>query len=168
MKQNYFTKGAQVIFHFEEWTKVLWSASGWGYVPRWKRAVVMETPRDSEGRFTNDYRYEDEVNVRLKDEDGKIFTTTLDNIEPNIEPSELSHEELIQLYGEISHGSMYYSDYRNNLGVFQNVAMDFYEGFYDSLRDEYGSEEEADKHDNAENFADYCEGCDWYFTPIAA
>ena len=167
MKQNYFTKGAQVIYHFKEWSRVYWSESGYGWLSKWKYAVVMETPRDSEGRFTNDYRYEDEVSVRLKDEDGKIFTTTLDNIEPNIEPSELSHEELIQLYGEISHGSMYYSDYRNSLGVFQNVAMDFYEGFYMSLKDEYGSEE-ADKHDNAENFADYCEGCDWYHTPIAA
>lgn len=168
MKENYFKKGAQVIYHYREWRKVMWSDSGYGYVDEWKRAVMVENPRDEYGCFTNDFRYESDVFVKLKDENGKIFTATLEEIEPNIEPSELSHEELIQLYGEISHGSMYYSDYQNSLGVFQNVAMDFYEGFYDYLRQEYGSEEEADKHENAENFADYCESCDWYYPPIAA
>lgn len=168
MERIYFKKGAQVIYHYEEWCKVMWSESGYGYVYKWKRAVMVENPRDEYGRFTNDFRYESDVFVKLKDENGNIFTATLDEIEPNIEPSELSHNELLQLYGEICRGSIYFSDYRNSLGVFQNVAMVFYEGFYDSLREEYGSDEDANEHDNAENFANYCEGCDCHFQPIAA
>lgn len=161
--KNYYKKGAFVIYHYKVERKVLWSDTGYGLVGCWKRAVMLENPRDAEtGRFTNDFYYEDWVSVKLKDEDGKIFTTTLDNIEPDIAPGSLTHEELIKLYGEIVKGSLYYSDYQNSLGVFQNTASDYYDGFWESLVDEYGSEDEAEKHDTAEEFACYCEGCEYY------
>ena len=161
--KNYYKKGAFVIYHYKEERKVMWSDTGYGLVGCWKRAVMLENPRDAgSGSFTNDFYYEDCVSVKLKDEDGKIFTTTIDNIEPDIAPASLTHDELVTLWGEIIRGSMYYSDYQNSLGVFQNTAMDYYEGFWEYLKDEYGSEEEAEKHDTAEEFAYYCEGCEYY------
>jgi len=159
--KDYFKKGAIVIYHYKEWRKVYYNALGYDWVPVWKRALMLENPRDEYGRFTNDFSDEYAVNLKLKDEDGKIFAATLDEIEPDVAPGALSHEELVRLYNEISHGSMYYSDYRNSLGVFENTALDYYEGFWESLKYEYGSEEEADRHDNAEEFAYYCEGCEY-------
>ena len=156
--KNYYKKGAFVIHHYKEWSRK-WNE----WLPAWKRAVMLENPRDAEtGRFTNDLRYEDYVSVKLKDEYGHIFTATLCDIEPDIAPGSLTHEELIKLYGEIVKGSLYYSDYQNSLGVFQNTASDYYDGFWESLVDEYGSEDEAEKHDTAEEFAYYCEGCEYY------
>lgn len=160
--KNYYKKGAFVIYHYKEERKVLWSNTGYGLVGCWKRAVMLENPRDWYGCFTNNYKWEDSVTIKLKDEDGNIFTTTLDNIEPDIAPASLTHDELATLWGEIVRGSMYYSDYRNSLGVFENTALDYYEGFWESLVDEYGSEAEAEKHDTAEEFAYYCEGCEYY------
>jgi len=173
MAKNYY-RGEQVIYHFREWTKVYWSDSGFGYVDRWKRAVIVDGPRDSEGRYTSDYRYEDEVSVKLKDEQGGVFRTTIDNIEHDIDPATLSTEELVKLYGEIAHGSMYYSDYRNSLGVFENVAMDFYDGYADEvyydMREELGDDvscEESYERQSAEGFAYYCQNCEAW-TRIAA
>lgn len=160
--KNYYKKGVIVIYHYKEWHRVYYKEGGYDWVSAWKRAVMLENPRDEYGRFTNDFRYESYVSVKLKDEEGKIFTATLDEIEPDIAPGALSHEELVQLYNEISHGSLYYSDYRNSLGVFQNTASDYYDGFWEYLKDEYGSEEEAEKHDMADEFAYYCEGCEYY------
>jgi len=160
--KNHYTRGTIVIYHYKEWRRVYYNESGYDWVSAWKRAVILSTPRDEYGRFTNDFRYESYVSVNLKDEGGKIFTTTLDNIEPDIAPASLTHDELVTLWGEIVRGSMYYSDYRNSLGVFENTALDYYEGFWESLVDEYGSEAEAEKHDTAEEFAYYCEGCEYY------
>jgi hypothetical protein len=160
--KNYYKKDAIVIYHYKEWHRVYYNALGYDWVSVWKRAVMLENPRDEYGRFTNDFSDEYAVNFKLKDEDGKVFTATLDEIEPDVAPGALSHEELIRLYNEIVRGSLYYSDYQNTMGVFQETAYDFYEGFWEQLKDEYGSEAEAEKHDTAEAFADYCEGCEYY------
>lgn len=159
MKENYFKKGAQVIFHYKEWRKVYWSESGYGYVDTWKRAIMLENPRDEYGMFTNDFRYESYVSVKLKDESGKVVFTTMDKIEADIDPAMLSFDECKQLWREISRGSMYYSDYRNSLGVFENTAYDYYEGYWQCLVSEYGNEE-AEEKDTAEEFALYCTGCE--------
>lgn len=159
--KNRYTKGTIVIYHYKEWRRVYYNESGYDWVSAWKRAVILSTPRDEYGRFTNDFRYESYVSVNLKDEGGKIFTTTLDNIEPDIDPASLTNDELATLWGEIVRGSMYYSDYQNSLGVFQNTALNYYEGFYEELRYEYGSDEEADWHDTAEEFAYYCQGVEY-------
>lgn len=166
--EHVFKKNEQVIYHFKEWTKVMWSESGWGHVDRWKRAIIWSTPRDVEtGRFTTDYRYEDEVIVTLKDEDGKVFETTIDKIEQDVDPCDLTTEELVSLYGQMQRGSMYYSDYRNNLGVFEVTAMDFYEGYedevWDDLKEELGREpktEEFNERLSADGFAAYCQSCE--------
>ena len=158
---NRYTKGTIVIYHYKEWRRVYYNESGYDWVPTWKRALVLSTPRDEYGRFTNDFRYESYVSVNLKDEEGNIFTTTLDNIEPDIDPASLTCDELAKLWGEIARGSLYYSDYQNTLGVFQNTAYDYYEGFCEELWYEYGSSEEVVKHDTAEEFAYYCQSVEY-------
>lgn len=173
MTDNYYRKGAQVIYHFKVWQQVYWSDSGWGWVSQHKKAVIVCQPRNEYGRFTNDFRYEYEVYVRLKDEDGKIFDTTLDNIEPNRCIADLSDEEFKELWENIRRGSMYMSDYQNSVGVFQNFVYDYYEGFGESLKYEIHEEnpdwdwdaveKEVDRRDNLEEFKIYCRGCEWSY-----
>lgn len=157
MEENYFKKSAQVIYHYRVWRKVLWSDSGYGYVDEWKRAILLENPRDEYGRFTNDFRYKSDISVKLKDEQGKIFTATLDEIEEDVDPAMLSFDDCKKLWREIRKGSMFTCDYRNSLGVFEKTALDYYEGFLEYLVVEYG-EEKANKKDTAEEFAYYCTG----------
>ena len=165
--EHIYARGEQVIYHFKEWRKVYWSDSGYGWVPQWKRAIIVSPPRDEYGRFTNNYRYEDEVTVKLKDEDGKTFETTIDNIEQDVDPCTLSADELVKMYGQLKRGSMYYSDYANTLGVFEVTAMDFYEGYveevYGDMKEQLGREpenEEVEAQLSPDGFAAYCQSCE--------
>jgi len=74
---------------------------------------------------------------------------------------ELSHDELMTLWGDICRGSMYYDDYRNTVDVPDGEAMQAWEDFYNELYEEYG-EEHADEHDTPMEFAD------WYYGQLAA
>lgn len=139
--EKYLKKNAPVIYHYQELREVMWSDTGVGLVPCHKKAVMIDNPRDEYGRFAST---EDEYNtVKIKTEDGRIFTTELRNIEPNRDIVDLSKEEVKKLWDEIKKGSMYYSDYSNSLGVFENVAMDYYEGYAEQCENE-NEEETAD------------------------
>ena len=155
MEGCYYKKGASVIYHYREWRRVWWSDSGYGYVPVWKRCKVVCTPRNAYGQFTAD-EYDMEF-VTLKNEDGRTFQASMENVEPDRDVETLSREELVKLWGEMCKGSIYYSDYRNSLGVFENSAMEWYERFWGYLVEEHG-EDAADVEDTAENFADYVLG----------
>lgn len=152
MKGCYYRKGAPVIYHYKEWRRVMWSDSGYGWVQAWKRCKVVCTPRNAYGKFNTDDC--DMEFVTLKDEDGRIFQASMEDVEPDRDVETLSREELIKLWGEICKGSIYNSDYRNSLGVFENVVYDWYESFWIYLSGEHG-EKEAEVKDTAENFADY-------------
>ena len=152
MEGCYYKRGASVIYHYKEWREVYWSDSGYGYVPVWKRCKVVCTPRNAYGQFTTE-EWDMEF-VTLKDEDGRTFQASMEDVEPDRDIETLSREELVKLWGEMCKGSMYYSDYRNSLGVFEVVAMDWFESFWSYLSGEYG-EKEAEQKDTAENFADY-------------
>lgn len=151
----YYKKDAPVIYHYKEWRRVMWSDSGYGYVPAWKRCKVVCTPRNAYGRFTTE-EWDMEF-VTLKDKDGRIFQASMEDVEQDREMTSLSRKELIKLWGEICKGSIYYSDYRNSLGVFENVAMEWYDDFWNYLVEVYG-EKEAEKKETANNFVDYVEG----------
>lgn len=155
MEGCYYRKGAPVIYHYKEWRRVMWSDSGYGWVPVWKRCTVVCTPRNAYGQFTAE-EWDMEF-VTLKDKDGRTFQASLEDVEPDRDIGTLSREELVKLWREICKGSIYYSDYRNSLGVFENVAMEWYEGFWTYLAESFGAEE-AEKEDTAENFADYVFG----------
>lgn len=73
---------------------------------------------------------------------------------------ELSHDELMTLWGDIRRGSMYTDDYRNTVDVPDDAAMQAWEDFYNELYEEYG-EAHADEHDTAEEFADYCDAIEF-------
>ena len=151
-KECYYKKGASVIYHYHEWRKVYWTASGRGLCPAWKRATLVCTPRDAYGRFTTDES--DMEFVTLKGADGKVFNASFEDIEPDRDVETLSEVELVKLFGQITRGSIYLSDYNNTLGVFNDVVYDWYESFYKHLVDVFG-EEEAEKQDTVENFAEY-------------
>lgn len=152
MEGCYYKKGASVIYHYKEWRRVMWSDSGYGYVPAWKRCKVVCTPRNADGKFTTD-KWDMEF-VTLKDEDGRIFQASMEDVEPDRDIETLSREELIKLWCEMCKGSLHYSDYRNSLGVFENSVMGWYEGFWMRLASEFG-EKAAEEKDTAENFANY-------------
>ena len=152
MEGCYCKKGASVIYHYKEWRRVMWSDSGYGWVPAWKRCEVVCTPRDVYGQFTTKEWYM--ASVTLKDEDGQKFQASMDDVEPDRDIETLSREELIKLWGEICKGSVYLGDYRNSLGVFEYVASDWYDTFWEYLSGEFG-EKAAEEKDTAENFADY-------------
>lgn len=152
MEGCYYKKGASVIYHYKEWRRVYWSDSGYGYVPVWKRCTVVCTPRNAYGHFTTE-KWDMEF-VTLKDEDGRTFQASLEDVEPDRDIETLSQEELVKLWGEIRKGSIYLKDYQNSLGVFEDVVCDWYESFWMYLSGEHG-EKEAEVRDTAENFAEY-------------
>lgn len=67
---------------------------------------------------------------------------------------ELSFDELKELRNQICGGSLYISDYENNLGVCPEDLCDYYEEFWDYLCDKYG-EDNAELHDTNAEFANY-------------
>lgn len=152
MEGCYYKKGASVIYHYKEWRRVMWSDSGYGYVSAWKRCTVICTPRNAYGQFTTE-EWDMEF-VTLKDEDGRTFQASMEDVEPDRDIETLSREELVKLWGEMCKGSVYYDDYQNSVGVFERVAHDWYESFWSYLSGEYG-EKAAEEKDIAENFADY-------------
>lgn len=151
----YYKKGVSVIYHYQEWRRVYWSKSGYGWVDEWKRATLVAPPRDEYGRFTN--HEPDICSVTLKDEQGDIFEANINRVEPDRKITDLTREELISLYGQVCRYSIYYKDYENTLGVFWCVTFDCFEGYWKHLVSEYGKEQ-AEKEDTAEAFADYVEG----------
>lgn len=156
MKRNHYKKGSQVIYHWKEYNPDRYD--GLTYTDRWERAVIVAPIRDEYGRFTNDYYDE---TVILKDGEGKVFKTTLEHVEPDEDPADLTVEELVSLYGQIGKGLLYYSDGRNNLGVFEYVAFDMYDAFWEELRYLYSNDEEKmEENDNAENFALFVKSCE--------
>lgn len=152
MEGCYYRKGASVIYHYKEWRRVMWSDSGYGWGSAWKRCKVVCTPRNAYGQFTTDNC--DMEFVTLKDENGRIFQASMEDVEPDRDIETLSREELVKLWGEVCKGSIYLCDYRNSLGVFEYVASDWYDAFWEYLSREYG-EKAAEEKDTAENFADY-------------
>lgn len=155
MEGCYYRKGASVIYHYKEWRRVWWSNSGYGWVDEWKRCSIVCTPRDKFGRFTTNKH--DMEFVTLKDRNGLLFQASIEEVEPDRDIETLSREELVKMWGEFRRGSMYFHHYANTLGVFEEVAMEWYEGFWGYLAEEHG-EEAADVEDTAENFADYVLG----------
>ena len=150
-KECYYKKGAQVIYHYRELRKVIWS-SCLEWVSEWKRARIVCAPRDANGRFVN--KESDIEIMTLKDDSGRKFNASIDEVEPDRDIETLSREELIKLFGQICRGSIYLSDYNNSLGVFNAVVFDWYEGFWNHLIGVFG-EKEAERQDTAENFAEY-------------
>lgn len=67
---------------------------------------------------------------------------------------ELDFEELKDLRRQICGGSIYISDYCNSLGVAPDDVCGYYDEFWDYLVDKYGYEN-AQSHDNANEFANY-------------
>ena len=83
--------------------------------------------------------------LRVVDEDDVCSPRTIED---------LSHDELMTLWGDIVRGSNYTDDYRNSVDVPDDEACDIYEDFWCYLVDEYG-EDNAAGHDTAKEFADY-------------
>lgn len=68
---------------------------------------------------------------------------------------DLSYDELLALYGQIRIGSIYGSDYFNDLGVTGDEVCEYAESYLEWL--DMKADEGEPEEDNAENFADYCQ-----------
>ena len=152
---KHLIKGSPVIYHYKEWRRVYYLYEGThDWVDCYKHAIIKENPRDEYGRFTSS---DDDYNtVKIMTEDLEVIVTEMRNIEPDRDPADLTKEESEKLWNEISHGSMYYSDYRNSVGVFENTALCYYEGYADEC--EYENKEET-----AEGFFWYCKNVEYFY-----
>lgn len=69
--------------------------------------------------------------------------------------TELTEEELVDLYKHVVLGSLYLSDYNNDYGVPREEVCDEMENFEQSMYEEWG--ESYEEHLTAEEFAEYVE-----------
>lgn len=75
---------------------------------------------------------------------------------------DLSNEQLVSLRKQISLGSMYYSDYENDLGINCAEAIDFFDGYIEYLWEEAEEQglddvDDLDTEYNLLNWAGCCE-----------
>lgn len=173
MEYEYFiAKGARVICNHKTWD-IHWNS--------WRNEAehceIVSTPRfKCDGKFAGkeDFDYYDEyIVVKLKGEDGKVFTETLDRLEPDFAPASLSEEDLKTLWNEMRKGSIYYEDYRNSVGVYEKTAIAYFEGYAEAhwhdTKEKFptlSEEELEEKHwetMSAEEFAEYCKGCEYFY-----
>ena len=87
----------------------------------------------------------------------------LDEIQKLRHISDLSHDELMKLRGEIVVGSIYYSDYRNSFGILTEEVSYYADGFEEDVCDRTKDAEEQDKLiRDPQEFAYYCESVEGY------
>lgn len=171
--KDFIKKGSHVIWHGEYFDEQKFKNTGAGWVKGHKHVQIISQARDDEGKFTSDFYWDEDVTVNVKDENGKIFQTAICNLEPDFAPGGLSNEDLKTLWNEMGKGSIYYADYRNSVGIFEETAYNFFEGYADEnwydLKEEYpelSDEELEQKHwdsMNAESFAEYCKGVEYLY-----
>ena len=114
--------------------------------------TIIDRPRDEIGCFCRETAYGARVKVRF--DNGLEDDVDCDELSVFNTMADLTHEDYARLRGEIRHGSMYLSDYRNSFGVDVNTVYAASEGF--------GMETGwDDEQDTPENFADYCDGIEW-------
>ena len=96
---------------------------------------------------------DDDFKVIIR-ENGEWSVVEGDYIDEERTISELSFDELKELRKQICGGSIFLSDYCNDLGIYADDVCDYYDEFWSYLVDKYG-EENAEAHDNANEFANY-------------
>lgn len=143
-----FRRGAKVRY-----VKTIYSC--WGDPVRTVNKVVtiVDVPRDEDGCFCRATSYG--ARVKVRDAKGETFHVECYDLEVYNTIWDLTHEELMQLRGQVKLGSCYLSDYDNKFGIDANQVYTFCEGYGDSIG---WSEEE----DTPEAFADYCEDVERY------
>ena len=116
--------------------------------------TIVDRPRDPEtGRYCRATDYN--AHVTGKPERGDAYELNVEHIEAYNTIWDLTHEELMELRGQVCLGSLYLSDYDNNFGIDSEQVYTFCEGFGEKI----GWNEEED---TPENFANYCEGVERY------
>ena len=111
--------------------------------------TVIDRVRDERGRFCSPTAYG--AMVKVRDAKGCEYEVDCDDCEVYNTIWDLTHDELMDLRGQVRMGSMYLSDYNNNYGIDPNQVSDFCEGFGESIA-------WNDEEDTPDAFADYCEG----------
>ena len=114
--------------------------------------TVIDRPRDEIGCFCRASAYGARVKVRFPDGDEDYVDCDYLSVYNTM--ADLTHEDYVKLRGEICHGSIYLSDYRNSFGVDENDVYAASEGF--GMATGWNDDE-----DTPENFADYCDGVEW-------
>ena len=115
--------------------------------------TIVGVPRDEHGRFcaASDYY----AHVEVKNDKGETYEVDCDTLEVYNTIWDLTHDELMELRGQVSLGSLYISEYSNTFGIDPHQVCDFCEGFGESIG-------WSDEEDTPENFAYYCEGVERY------
>lgn len=116
--------------------------------------TIVSSPRDP---LTGRYCRADEFDARVtvKPAKGDAYEVGVEHLEVYNTIWDLTRDELMQLRGQVSLGSVYLSDYRNRFNIDPHQVYDFCEGYGSSI----GWDNDAD---TPEAFADYCEGVERY------
>ena len=111
--------------------------------------TIVDNPRDPEtGRYCEACDWL--AYVKVRNEKGDTYEAECGNLEVYNTIWDLTHDELMELRGQVCLGSVYLSDYNNKFGIDPNQVYSFCEG--------YGMEIDWDEErDTPEAFADYCE-----------
>lgn len=115
--------------------------------------TVVGRVRDETGRFCRPY--DDGAIVRVQPAKGDAYDVSVEYLEVYNDIWDLTHDELMELRGEVTLGSCYLADYDNSFGIDRGQVCDYCDGFGQSI----GWDEDED---TPENFADYCEGVERY------
>lgn len=111
--------------------------------------TVVGRVRDETGCFCSPAAYG--AMVKVRDAKGCEFEVETDDCEAYNTMWDLTHEELMELRGQVRLGSLFLSDYDNNFGIDPAQVCSFCEGFGESI-------DWDDAEDTPDAFADYCEG----------
>ena len=87
----------------------------------------------------------------MKPAKGDAYDVNVEHLEVYNTIWDLTHDELMQLRGQVVLGSCYLKDYDNKFGIDPKQVYDFCEGYGESIG-------WSDEDDTPEAFADYCEG----------
>ena len=112
--------------------------------------TIVDGPRDPEtGRYCKATDFD--AHVLVKPAKGDAYDVAVEHLEVYNTIWDLTHDELMQLRGQVSLGSCYLSDYNNTFGIDPNEVYTFCESYGEDI----GWSDDAD---TPEAFADYCEG----------
>ena len=154
--QDFIKKGAKVRYTYRDYDYYSATQLGWGPIPytEYEEAVkVAGRPRDEYSKkfVSLEYCDDEQTEVLCEFEDGRKEYIELFKLSLYNELTDLTDEQLYELFNSVPVGSMYYDDFNNDFGVDNHQVLDFVDGFLESI-------EYDDDLCRACNFVDYVRG----------
>lgn len=100
--------------------------------------TIVSNPFNDKRQFRsiNDWCYGEDLYVRVKNENGKIFEVDVEDLIPLCHIADLDRDELIELGERICFGSIYLADYNNDFFIDPKEVSDYADAYIETLPDE--------------------------------